>query len=118
MKARNNLFSVSLTSTALILLLILVLSTASGVIAKAAPFSVTETQITTSGSAERPAIYGDVIVWQDFRNGRQVGGSNGTYDIYMHNLSTSKETRITPPGYAATDPSIYGDKIVWNDDRS
>lgn len=118
MKARNKLFSVSLTSTALILLLILVLSTASGVIAKAALFSVTETQITTSGSAEKPAIYGDVIVWQDFRNGKQGNGFNGTYDIYMSNLSTSKETRITTPGYAPTDPAIYEDKIVWSDDRS
>lgn len=119
MKVRDNLYSVSVTSTALILLLILVLSTASGVIAQAAPFSVTETRITTSGSAERPAIYGDVIVWQDLRNGKQGNGLfNGTFDIYMYNLSTSKEIRITPPGYAATDPSIYGDKIVWNDDRS
>jgi beta propeller repeat protein len=118
LKTRNKLFSVSLTSTALTLLLILVLSMASGVIAQAAPFSVTETQITTSGSAEKPAIYGDVIVWQDFRNGKQGNGFNGTYDIYMYNLSTSNETRITRPGYAATDPAIYEDKIVWSDDRT
>ena len=102
----------------MILLLILVLSTASGVIAKAALFSVTETRITTSGSAERPAIYGDAIVWQDFRNGKQIGGSNGIYDVYMYNLSTSNETQITRPGYVATDPAFYEDKIVWSDDRT
>lgn len=119
MKIRDNLYSASLTSTALILFLILVSSMASGVIAQAAPFSVIETQLTTSGSAEKPAIYGDVIVWQDLRNGMQSNGlSNGTYDIYMYNLSTSREIQITSPGYAATDPAIFEDKIAWSDDRS
>jgi len=119
MKNRDKLYLVSLASIALILFLILVSSTASATTAQNAPFTITETQITTSGSAETPDIYGDKIVWQDYRNGNNGDGTyNLSYDIYMHNLSTSKETKITTPGSAAMNPSIYGDRIVWSDDRN
>jgi beta propeller repeat protein len=70
-----------------------------------------ETQITTDTTDQNiPAIYGDRIVWHDYRNGNA--------DIYMYDLSMSTESQITTDtayqGYSA----FYGDKIVWQDDRN
>ncbi|MCO5382660.1 PKD domain-containing protein [Methanosarcina sp. Z-7115] len=75
----------------------------------AAP-KITETQITTSGQADRPAIYGDRIVWEDWRNG------NG--DIYLYNLSTHKETQITANESDQMLPAIYDNIVVWVDGRN
>ncbi|MGB9929994.1 MAG: PKD domain-containing protein [Methanosarcina sp.] len=66
-----------------------------------------------------PAIYKDKIVWVDGRNGGcldEYGNSIGSVDIYMFNLSSNKETRITTSG-AATNPDIYENIIVWQDHR-
>lgn len=38
--------------------------------------------------------------------------------IYIYNLSTSKETRITIIEPYKFDPDIYGDRIVWKDYRN
>jgi len=67
-----------------------------------------EIRITTSELASHPDIYGNRIVWHDWRN--------GNYDIYMYDLSTSRETRITANESNQTYPAIYGDRIVWQDD--
>ncbi len=69
-----------------------------------------EIRITTSELASHPDIYGNRIVWQDLRN--------GNYDIYMYDLSTSRETRITANESNQTYPSLYCDRIVWQDDRN
>jgi beta propeller repeat protein len=53
-----------LTSVSLLLLLILVSFTAS-----AASPTVTKTRITTHETAKNSDIYGNTIVWQDYRNG-------------------------------------------------
>jgi len=74
-----------------------------------------EAQITKNKSNQTmPAIYGDRIVYLDDRNGW------GYHNIYMYNLSTSKETRITTNNsyYYNTGPEIYGDRIVWQEYRS
>ena len=60
-----------------------------------------------SSPSSPPAIYGDGIVWEDHRNG---------FNIYMYNLSTQKEIRITTSG-CAMQPDIYGDIIVDMDNR-
>ncbi len=77
MKDKSDSFSLALASIALVLLLILVSSAAS-----AAPLTVTESRITTSGSASNPDIYDGKIVWQDTRNG-------GNPDVYMYDISTN-----------------------------
>ena len=58
-----------------------------------------------------PAIYGDRIVWQSFRN------ADRSKDIYVYNINNSTNNRITASG-SADYPAIYGDKIVWKDSRS
>ncbi|WP_196297012.1 hypothetical protein [Methanosarcina barkeri] len=78
------------------------------------PTTITKTQITTSRSAERPAIFSDKIIWQDYRNDNGTGIST---DIYMYNLSASKEVQITN-SRSAEAPVIYNDKIVWMDGRN
>ena len=78
-------------------------------IVTAAP-NFTETRINHDTSYQfSPAIYGNKIAWMDSR-------SEGR-DIYMYNLSTSKEKRITVSG-SAENLAIYGNRIVWEDDRN
>jgi FOG: PKD repeat len=96
MKINKKLHSVALASAALILFLILVSSTAAA--------SITETRITTHGTADNPAIYDNTVVWQDTRN--------VNYEIYTLGLSNKKETSIPVSGSVGY-PSIYGNKIVY-----
>ncbi|MEM3662717.1 MAG: clostripain-related cysteine peptidase [Sulfolobales archaeon] len=66
---------------------------------------------TAPGDQWWPAIYGDKIVWEDYR-------SDWCGDIYMYDLTQQKEIPIcTAPGYQGY-PAIYGDKIVWHDWRN
>jgi beta propeller repeat protein len=73
------------------------------------PSEIQSTQITTTGSASDPQIYGEKIVYEDNRNGKS--------DIYMYDLSTQQETRISTSGEAKY-PAIYGDRIVYEDNRN
>jgi beta propeller repeat protein len=53
--------------------------------------SLGEFEVTTArGLQKSPAIYGDVVVWQDNR----PGSSMGDWDIYRYNLSTKEEFKI------------------------
>lgn len=64
-----------------------------------------EAQITKNESYQGDSsIYGDRIVWRDTRNGND--------EIFMYDLSTSREIQITNGGYSGG-PKIYGDRIVW-----
>ncbi|MDO8240358.1 MAG: GLUG motif-containing protein [Candidatus Moranbacteria bacterium] len=65
---------------------------------------------TISGGQYNPAISGDKIIWQDYRN--------GNYDIYLYNLTTQTETRITTDSSHQYEPAISGDKIIWQDYRN
>ncbi|AAM05145.1 NosD domain-containing protein [Methanosarcina acetivorans] len=79
-----------------------------------------ETQITTDNSHYNlntvPAIYGDRIVWQEYRSTSSPSVLDRS-DIHMYDLSTSKEIQITNSGKAFY-PDIYGDRIVWTDTRN
>ena len=79
-----------------------------------------QTQIPTSGFAYSPAIYDNKIVWAGSGNGTIIDKNKnliGESNIYMYDLSTSRETRITTSGLASN-PAIYGDRIVWLDQRN
>lgn len=69
-----------------------------------------EYQITSDEHDQRwPAIYGDIVVWQDNRN--------DNWDIYGYNLSTQEEFQITTNSKDQLYPAIYGNIIVWQDER-
>jgi len=70
-----------------------------------------EIRITTNSSDQvYPAISGDRIVWQDYRN--------GNWDVYLYDLSTGTETPITTNFSNQWSPAISGDRIVWQDYRN
>src|SRR5665647_2298568 len=90
-----------LVSASVILFLLCVSSTAS---------AFTETRITTNTADQtNPSIWSNYIVWQDTRN----GGS----DIYLQNLATKVQTRVTK-GVNAENPYVSGNRIVWDDNRN
>lgn len=129
MKTDTKLYSLTLTLVAMILFLILVSSTASAAVGNetsngaspnipqtsitkasisAAP-KIIETRITTHKTASNPDIYGNIIVWQDKRN--------GNWDIYIFDLLTKKEIHTTNLSNQ-TFPAIYGNRVVWEDERN
>ena len=67
-------------------------------------------QITTDLCDQRfPAIYGDIIVWQDNRN--------GNWDIYGYDCTRQEEFQITTDPNHQKYPVIYGDIVFWLDGR-
>ena len=81
-----------------------------------------ETRIISNEAAqESPDIYGNRIVWTDNRDGGGWDSNqqpDGNWDIYMYDLSTSTETRITTDESNQVEPAIYEDRIVWADNRN
>ena len=68
----------------------------------------TETPITsTLNSLTSPALYGDTIVWEDYRN------PNGTSQIYQYNLITGEENPVNSSQNWQFQPAIYGNAVVW-----
>ena len=57
-----------------------------------------------------PAIYKDIVVWQDDRN--------GNWDIYGFDLSAKEEFQITTDESDQRYPAIYSSIVVWQDDRN
>ena len=83
--------------------------------ATAAVVEGNETQITTDEADQRnSAISGDMIVWEDYRNGESYENT----DIYAYNLSTGQEMKITTNKSLKYSPVIYGDRIAWEDNRN
>lgn len=58
-----------------------------------------------------PKIWGDLVVWEDWRNGYGLG------DIYLYNLETKEELQITDNPSQQGKPGIYKNTIVWHDKR-
>ncbi|MFW3146776.1 MAG: PKD domain-containing protein [Thermoplasmatota archaeon] len=70
-----------------------------------------EIPITTNPSVQFLAkIHEDKVVWCDNRT--------GDYDIYLYDISTENETRITNDTSNQTHPDIFSDRIVWQDYRN
>lgn len=78
-------------------------------------FILKETQITVDKSNQsQPSIYGNRIVWDDDRN--RIDYEN-IFDLYIYDLSTSREARIKANGSWPWKPAIYEDRIVWQEYR-
>jgi len=74
------------------------------------------------GSSDRklPRLYGDTIVWQDYRF---FNTSDPDYtkwrnvEIFSLNIENGEELRITDAQYQQMEPDIFGEYIVWRDNR-
>jgi len=64
---------------------------------------------TAVGDQTRPDISGNIVVWQD--------GRNGNWDIYSYDLSTGQESIICSHPTAQSNPAVDGDTVVWCDYR-
>ena len=61
-----------------------------------------------------PDVYGDIIVWVDYRNCSDPNNKNSTsnVEIWGYNISTDTTFQITDlPGRSKTTPRIWGDKV-------
>jgi beta propeller repeat protein len=57
-----------------------------------------------------PSIAGDLVVWQDMRNGNA--------DIYLYDLSTGEQRPLCTDPAAQEFPRIDGTSVVWTDTRN
>jgi beta propeller repeat protein len=62
-----------------------------------------------------PAVYDSMVLWTQEKEDTQTGNLNT--DIYLYNLATSQEMRITYDFADQWAPAIYGDHVVWTDNR-
>jgi len=76
-------------------------------------------QITNNESdQESPKIFSKYIIWNDLRNGgRQTNGLPYGTDIYLYDLDTSEEKRVTWSTSNDVASVIAGDYIVWKSYR-
>jgi len=76
-----------------------------------------ESQITANTAEQwNPAVSGNIIVWEDYRNSATTDYRECTPDIYAYDLSTKTETRITTNAvHNAHNPDVSGNIIVWED---
>jgi len=82
-----------------------------------------ETQVSNSGyAAFSPSIYEKMIAWTDARssdgnttNDVVINGQGPSADIYLYDLETGTETRLTPTEEWKVwqSPVIYGDHMVY-----
>ena len=59
---------------------------------------------------ERPKIYGDIVVWQEWPDDDQK------WDIRGYNIRTGVYYDIATGQFKEEEPAIYGDIVVWRQD--
>lgn len=66
--------------------------------------------VTTDRALQRsPEIHDDVVVWEDYRNGRS--------NVYAYFLETAETRRVSSGSGNHRSPSIQGGLVAWEDDR-
>ena len=68
--------------------------------------TTTEVAITPNGDERIPDIYGSRIVYEALRDGEK--------DIYLYNLDTKEENRLSLPGQQGN-PAIWGNNVAFDD---
>ncbi len=68
-------------------------------------------------SQENPSLYEDTIVWIDLRHDSDLYDNKTETDIYLFNISTGEERRVTFSLTRKMHPDIYKEKIIWRDCR-
>jgi len=81
-------------------------------VVEVSPFASMEIPIAVNAGSDQmaPAVGGDDVVWQDFRN--------GDADIYLYDLTTRGERRITTDPSDQLLPSVSENVVVWQDHRN
>ncbi|MDD1715708.1 MAG: PKD domain-containing protein, partial [Methanolinea sp.] len=64
---------------------------------------------TADSIQDYPAVWEDRVVWADWRSGNA--------DIYLYNITSGGEIRVTRNETDAVSPDLFGDRIVWVDYR-
>ncbi|MEE4115034.1 MAG: choice-of-anchor D domain-containing protein [Marinilabiliaceae bacterium] len=66
--------------------------------------------VTGAGIQRLPDIDGEIVVWQDDRNGNK--------DIYEYHLDVGKEIALVTNPEFQSEPAVSGERIVWEDARN
>ena len=86
--------------------LLVLLLAASIILPAAAATTESIISVGTEGSDQWfPVVSGDRIAWVDYRG--------GTGEIYLYDILTGEEQRISPEGAMCEGPDIAGDRILW-----
>ncbi len=64
-----------------------------------------------------PALYENVVVWEDFRHAPAGFGFSPVFDVYLHDTSTGESRRVTSDTTARFPPRVFRDAVVWSDVR-
>ncbi len=72
--------------------------------------SIYEVAIQPGSQQWSPRMWGNRIVWTDFRN--------GSWDIYWYDIAKKQQHRLTSGSGSELWPEIYGDRVVWQDSRN
>ncbi|HEB13266.1 MAG TPA: hypothetical protein ENI11_06280, partial [Actinobacteria bacterium] len=68
------------------------------------------TQVTTSGNANVPSVYGDSVFWEDHR---KPSGWYPDTDIYSYYVPSSSETVVSDRITTQYSTDAWGTKVVW-----
>ena len=63
--------------------------------------------ISRTGRAGGGKIYGNIVVWIEYKNGLM-----NVMDVYMRDIAKHETRQVTFDGNS-TNPDVYGDRIVW-----
>ena len=78
-----------------------------------------ERQLTTNAAIQEwPELSGDLLVYSDHRNEREVGDPDDPdflFDIRLRDLGTGADSNLTPHHTAQGHAAISGNRVVWND---
>lgn len=98
------------------------------------PTSITSQQISVDEDLEGPknitqnsswqmssSVWGDKIVWEDYRNdeyGTTASGGNRNADIYLYNMTSNETVQLTTNDSDQRKPDIWKNYVVWEDYRN